>query len=275
MAAGICMTASAATTDVHIVKYAADNTTVLSEKTVTYQWMEANLPVLGDGTTHYYHQGPVFIDNPDEALEQQLRWNPREDTNVQEKDMGAVKGTNLKDLCDLVGGMNPGDTVNVKASDGFVKTFAYTNVYQPPARQGPMVITWFRPDEGYVPEYRTGMRLVFFADTSTNPWGIHAFGNYDWHESAAPEYWYYYRQGDEKYPTTTGLSVQYVSDILIYSHETMGEQSRTMSATPPQKTPLSPLIGGAALCFVGMIAGMRRHFDGKYSGCANISHKDR
>ena len=69
-----------------------------------------------------------------------------------------------------------------------------------------MVIAWHHDAEGYVPEYRTGMRLIFFADNSTNPWGIHAFGNYDWHESAAPEYWYYYRQGDEKYPTTTGLS---------------------------------------------------------------------
>ncbi len=54
----------------------------------------------------------------------------------------------------------------------------------------------------------TGMRLVFFADNSTNPGGIHAFGNYDWHESAASEYWYYYREGDEKYPTTTGSRVQ-------------------------------------------------------------------
>ena len=48
-------------------------------------------------------------------------------------------------------------------------------------------------------------------------------GTTDWHESAAPEYWYYYRQGDEKYPTTTGLSVQSVSDILIYSHSTARE----------------------------------------------------
>ena len=97
-------TASAATTSVTIIKYAADGTTVLSQTTVTYQWMEANLPVLGDGTTHYYHQGPVFIDDPDEATEQALRWNPAEDTNVDTKDMGAVKGTNIKDLCDLVGG---------------------------------------------------------------------------------------------------------------------------------------------------------------------------
>lgn len=102
----------AATTQLHIVKYANDGTTILTETTKTYQWLEANLPVLGDGTTHYYHQGPVFIDNADPVIEQELRWNPYENISVQEKDNGAVKGTNLKDICDLVGGMNSGETLN-------------------------------------------------------------------------------------------------------------------------------------------------------------------
>ncbi|MCK4460148.1 MAG: hypothetical protein KAU52_10600, partial [Methanosarcinales archaeon] len=35
------------TTDVRVVKYASDETTVLNETTVTYAWMEANLPVYG------------------------------------------------------------------------------------------------------------------------------------------------------------------------------------------------------------------------------------
>jgi len=102
---------TAATASIHIVKYANDGTTILAETTRTYQWMQANMPVLGDGTTHYYAQGPIFVDNPDPAVEEQLRWNPSEDTNVQEKDQGAVKGTNLKDICDLVGGMNAGETL--------------------------------------------------------------------------------------------------------------------------------------------------------------------
>lgn len=212
--------AMAATTQIHIVKYANDRSTILAEKTLTYQQMRDTLPVLGDGTTHYYHQGPVFVDNPDD------RWNPKEDTNANpEKDMGAVKGTDVRDLCDLVGGMSPSDTLVIKASDGMTKEFAYKNIYSPPARQGPMVITWYcsgstfsscsgpYPDSGY----SDGMRLVFFADTSVNPWGAHVFGNYDWHESADPQYWYYYMSGAEKYPTTTGLSVKYVSEIQIYS----------------------------------------------------------
>jgi hypothetical protein len=215
----------AATTQVHVVKYASDGTTVLAEQTVNYSWMQANLPVLGDGTTHYYHQGPVFVDNADEATEQALRWNPDEDTNVQEKDMGAAKGTNVKDLCDLVGGMSPGDTLRIRASDGMTKDFAYKNVYGYSAREGPIVLTWYTdfdfdpatpgkyPDTGYT----DGMRLVWFADDGVNPWGIHAFGNFDWHEAAAPEYWYYYQQGGENYPTTTGLSVKYVSELRIIS----------------------------------------------------------
>ena len=63
------------------------------------------------------------------------------------------------------------------------------------------------------------MRMIWFADTSNNPWGCHAFGNFDWHEAAAPEYWYYYQSGTEKYPTTTGISGQYVNRIFIYSNQ--------------------------------------------------------
>jgi hypothetical protein len=248
---------SAATTQVHIARYAADNVTVINETTVTYQWMETNLPVMGDGKTHYYHQGPVFVDDADPAREEQLRWNTAEDKNVQEKDMGAVKGTDLKDLCDLAGGMVPGDVVKIKADDGFTKTFAYENVYTPTPRQGPLVITWYHDAEGYVPQYRTGMRLIFFADNSTNPWGIHAFGNNDWHQSAAPDYWYYYRQGDEKYPTTTGLSVQYVSDILIYSRgTTQGGLVRTVTTPPaavPRSAGISPFTIAGSLAACGLL----------------------
>ncbi len=199
--------AASPTTGVHIVKLAADGVTVLNETTVDYRWMEAHLPVQGDGVTHYYHQGPVFTGDP---------WNPGEDTNVLEKDMGAVKGTDLADLCDLVGGMAGEDTVRIKAVDGMSKLFPYRNVYEPEPRQGPMVIAWYRADEGYVPDYYTGMRLVFFADTSTNPNGTHAFGVWDMHECFDPEYWYFY---NGEYPTTTGLSVQWISDIIIYSEE--------------------------------------------------------
>ena len=37
----------AATTQLHIVKYANDGKTILNETTKTYQWMESNLPGIG------------------------------------------------------------------------------------------------------------------------------------------------------------------------------------------------------------------------------------
>jgi hypothetical protein len=42
------------TTEVHIVKYANDEETILNETTIDYRWLEANLPVQGDGVTRYY-----------------------------------------------------------------------------------------------------------------------------------------------------------------------------------------------------------------------------
>ncbi|MCM2467020.1 PEGA domain-containing protein [Methanoculleus oceani] len=210
--------AAAPTTELHVVKLAADGVTVLDETTVDYTWLEGNLPVRGDGETHYYLQGPVFElewerVHPGEPYDP---WNPGEDVNVKEKDMGAVKGTDLKEICNLVGGMAEEETVRVRAADGMSRLFPYRNVYEPEPRQGPIVITWYRADEGYVPDYYSGMRLVFFADTSTNPDGLHAFGVSDMRECFDPDYWYFFQPG---LPTTTGLSVQYVSEIVIYSDE--------------------------------------------------------
>ncbi len=216
----------AATSQVHVVKYAGDGTTVLAERTLTYQEMRDTLPVLGDGITHYYHEGPVFADDPDEAAEQQLRWNPNEDANVLEKDMGAVMGTNVRDLCDLVGGMKEGDTVELRSSDGWTREFAYENVYEYSSREGPMVLTWYSdfdsdpatPGEYADSGYSDGMRIVWLADDGVNPWGVHAFGNQDWHEAASSPYWYYFISGAERYPTTTGLSGKSIAEIRIHSN---------------------------------------------------------
>jgi hypothetical protein len=209
--------------------------------------------VYGDGITHYYHQGPVFVDDPDPTKEGELRWNPTEDTNVQEKDMGAVKGTDLADLCELVGGIGPGEMVRVQAEDGFTKDFPYRNVYRPLARQGPIIVTWWKQGEGYVPNYYEGMRLVFFADTSGNPWGIHAFGNWDWHESAEERFWYFYQQGEEWYPTTTGLSVKYISSLTI-----LPNPGAVTPAPSPTRTSSDPLTGLVAVCMSVALMGIRR-----------------
>ncbi|MBN1761941.1 MAG: argininosuccinate synthase [Methanomicrobia archaeon] len=220
--------AQAATTQVHVVKYAADNATILNETTVNYTCMEANLPVHGDGVTHYYFQGPTFSESDP--------WNPDEDVNVESRDYGAVKGTNVKDLCDLVGGMSPGDEVRITATDGFNKWFGYTNVYEPQPRQGPIVLCWYNGEESITGEpqgtgypdidYYNGMRLIFFADTSTNPWGYHCFGDWDMHECLDEKYWHYF---DGIWPSSSGLSITWVDTIAIYS---------TIEPPKPTPTPL-------------------------------------
>jgi hypothetical protein len=241
------------TTAVHVVKYANDGTTVLNETTVTYQWMETNLPVQGDGITHYYHQGPVFVDD------KEGQWDINETTNF--KDQGAVKGTDVKDLCNLVGGMNAADEVMIKASDGYHVEFGYGNVYQPQPRQGPIVVCWYNGEEtkvgerqgvGYPPAYFNGMRLVFFADTSTNEEGNHVFGNNDMRAVMPSEAIHLF---DDLYPSTSGYTVKWIDEVRIYSGGYNGmrgalakslEDKAVTPTTTIQKTSLLPFacIGG-------------------------------
>jgi len=185
------------TTDVRVVKYASDEKTVLSKRTVTYGWMEKNLPVRGDGVTHYYQQGPVFNSPPGP-------WDENETANL--KDKGALKGTDIRDLCNLVVGTSAVDEIQIKASDGFSRRFGYTNVYEPQSCQGPIVLCWYR-DGDRIPDFEEGLQIVFFADDNV-------FGNWDMHESLAPEYRYNY---SDVYPSANGLSVKWISEIAIYS----------------------------------------------------------
>jgi PKD repeat protein len=232
---------------VTIKKLASDGKTVIDQKTVTYQWLrdESGLAVWGDGVTNYWAQGPVFLDDPDPAVEAELRWNADENKNTGEssppesytKNWGAVKGTNVKDLCDLVGGMNAGETAFIAGTDNVGRTFAYQNIYEYSPVEGPMVLTWYKnglyPDTGY----DEGMRLIWFADDSVNPWHYHIFGNYDWKLAADPAYYYYYQQTNldgtiEYYPTTTGLSVKWIGSVAIYSDDPVPLPVAQFSATP-------------------------------------------
>ena len=175
-AVAICVlvSASAATTELQVVKYAIDGT-ILDQKTIDFQWMESNLPVYGDGITHYYHQGPNFTQ----------AWNINEDDPaILTKDMGAVKGSSLEDICNLVGGMSPDDyNLTLLASDGFRRRFAYSTIYSPPSRAGPIVIAWYKNGNYVNQSYTDGMRNIMFADTSVNPWGYHVFGLYDMNQT--------------------------------------------------------------------------------------------
>ncbi|WP_067049531.1 argininosuccinate synthase [Methanofollis ethanolicus] len=251
---------AAPTTSVHIVKIADDGTTVLNETTVDYLWMEANLPVLGDGTTHYYHQGPVFADD------KETQWDRNETTNF--KDRGAVKGTDIKDLCGLVGGMQPDDEMMVKAGDGYHIEFGYTNVYEPDPRQGPIGLCWYNGEDaavgerqgvGYPPDYHVGMRLVLFADNSTNPEGKHVFGNQDMRECFPPERLHLF---NDLYPSTSGYTVKWIDEVRVYEGGYSGAKNvpvKSLQGSAAIETPEVPTTAQATQSpgpLFGLLAGL-------------------
>ncbi len=206
--------AAGSTTSITVTKYAADGTTIIDQTTQTWEWMRDNLTVYGDGITHYYFQGPTF--DPANL------WDPDEMINIDSRDYGACQGTDVKELCDLVGGAAQGDVIKIKSPDGFSKSFDYQDIYNPEPQQGKLVVTWYTRDaeettDGYVSDgYTTGMRLIFFAET-LNPDGKHVFGLWDMHQYLAESRWHYYYDGTSMWPSSSGLSVKYISNIDIYT----------------------------------------------------------
>jgi len=231
--ASVTSHAAGQTTSVHLVKYAEDGS-VMNETTVTYEWMEANLPVHGDGITHYHHQGPVFSED---------KWDPDETANF--KDKGAVKGTNIRDLCDLVGGASPDDEVMIRAADGYHLEFGYANVYEPYPGQGRIVLCWYDSEKGYPPDYFNGMCVVFLADD-------HVFGNWDMHEYLPEQSQHFF--GDLN-PSTNGLSVKWVREIGVYTGGYTGDHGGPAKSLPPSTaTPESDSVSGFET--VSAIAGL-------------------
>ena len=77
--------ASAATTSLTITKYASDKTTVLDQRTVTYQELRDGqlsdgtpIPIMGDGSTLLSGAGLYRRSRPEQEL---LRWNEAKDRN--------------------------------------------------------------------------------------------------------------------------------------------------------------------------------------------------
>ncbi|NTV00031.1 MAG: argininosuccinate synthase [Methanoregulaceae archaeon] len=251
------------TEDLVVSVYAPDGISVLNTTTLNIAWMEANLPVQGDGVTHYYHQGPVFVES------KEGQWDRNETANF--KDMGAVKGTAVRDMVGFVGGMEPGDEVMIKANDGYHVEFGYPNIYQPEPRQGNITVCWFNGDEskvgerqgtGYPPSYHVGMRLVFLADASTNAEGKHVFGNGDMHEVMPAEKIHLF---DNLYPSTGGYTVKWVDEVRVYRGGYTGSadilpksyESKMDETYPPPPTE-SPLPVSSVLAGFGLVVLLRR-----------------
>ncbi len=252
--------AAGATSSVHVVKYGEDGVTVVDEETVSYRWMEKNLPKHGDGMTHYYHQGPTF--DPGNL------WDPDEALSLTLKDKGAVMGTSIKDLCDLVGGMTSGDEVLMHASDNWTIKFKYANVCEPQDRQGTIALCWYngeeaeegeRYGEGYPGNngYRTALQIVIMAGT-TNAEGKYVFGNADMQAVMPPEegYSHFYQDSEGFWPSTNGLSGKWIDSVVIYPTGTAPEipesDEHAAAADSSSDIPWFPIgLGVAGLLLVG------------------------
>ena len=241
------------TTQITVTRMSADGITPTDAvATRTYQEMEAGLPVMGDGNTWYYYQGPVFegeweanygVSYPEyrtdwggtppawEASEERWDrfWNgeryvQNEEVNWQTKNLGKLKGTNVKDLVDLVGGAPEGRTVRIIAEDNVYQDLPAAAINNPVPRLGPYVITWWSEGageggdtRGYTgPDYSNGMRATFFSDNSGNPSGEHVAGLGDQAAALPADYWYYY---SGSYPSMGGWTLKYVDRINVYSDD--------------------------------------------------------
>jgi hypothetical protein len=259
-----------ATTEVYLVKFAQDGTTVLEERTVDYEWMRDNLPKQGDGKTHYYHQGPVFEGD---------RWDPGETVNL--KDKGAVQGTDIRDLCELIGGMSPGDEVMIHAPDGYHTEYGYENVYEPLDRQGSIVVCWYNGEDssfgerwgvGYPGDgaYRTAIQIVIMAKTQ-NPEGKYVFGNTDMQECLSELSQHFYSEGSNIYPSTNGLSVKWVDELRIYTGGYTGDRGGPAKTLPDDTSGQNlwiPIVCGVvgAIVVAGLVIFfLRRRRVGKSS----------
>ena len=244
------------TTSLTVTEIGPDGTTVLNTTTVDCRWLEANLPVLGDGVTHYYHQGPVFEGD---------KWDPNETVNF--KDRGALKGTDVASICGLVGGLAPGDEAMIAAVDGYNVVYGYETLVRPLARQGPLVVAWYNGDDvasgetqgtGYPPDFYTGMRLVFFADTSTNPEGLHVFGTEDMRVTLPENAQYFY---SDLLPSTSGISVKWISEVRVYRGGYAGDRHAPVksladaNATTAAPSPSPTTAGGLVPLALGGLGG--------------------
>jgi len=190
--------------EIRIIKYGEDGQTVLAEETVTYQWMEENLEVIGDGKTVYRYEGIIF-DPEDE-------WGDNIAVPKDFKIENAVKGTRVKDLVELVGGMGAGTEIVFVAKDGWETRLPYSSIYTDPMvqeRQGDAILAWYSDGE-YVPDY-AGIRLFF------TPGGDHIYRQKDMRDTLPEAYWHYYGKGGTLLPSCAGLSAKWLAEVWVYS----------------------------------------------------------
>ena len=191
---------------IHIVKLGTDGKTVINETNVDYKWMEENLQVIGDGVKVYKYEG--ITNNPEDV------WDSNQTFPGGFKIEAAVKGTLVKDLVNLVGGMDPGTVATLVASDGYETKLAYPSIYPNPdalKKAGEPFIAWDK-DGKIVTDLKDGYQL-FFTGGDDN-----IFSLWDMHETMDSNHWHYYwGDGGVQYASGAGLAAKKIKEIKVYS----------------------------------------------------------
>ena len=194
--------ASAATEEVQVIRYADNNYSVV-ESSATRNLTELQL------MTNVYSNGPVYFQGP--TFDPDDPWGDGGQNMILYYDHN---GTYVRNMTDLVGGMNDGDEIRVQASDGMSRYFGYDNVYIPDARQGDMILAWWDDQYGFVPDYAEGIRLFFYTPPST--YGVDDSLNLTLRDMQASfDPWYSYNYSGT-WPSAKGLSVKYVQYLKVY-----------------------------------------------------------
>jgi len=206
-----------AVTSVTVKKVTTDGT-VISETSKTWEELRTGFDVIGDGKLIYAVQGPVMnsLAGTDESWDVNEEF-PAAYTNTRFKVEDAVQGTSVKDLIDLVGGMEKGDLLRFTSADGLVTEFidGYAYIYDPKPEMGTMFLAWSRNGVDGPSGYDGMFRLFFTSNENTkDPEGYRVYSLYDMKISMIEEDYGLFH-ASEVLPSTAQISAYQINSIEI------------------------------------------------------------
>jgi len=212
------------------VKKVTTDGTVISETSKTWEELKTTFDVIGDGELIYAVQGPVMdsLAGTDESWDVNEEF-PAAYTNTRFKVEDVVKGTSVKELVDLVGGMKKGDLLRFTSADGLVTEFVdgYAYLYNPEPEMGTMFLAWSRNGADGPSGYDGMFRLFFTSDENTkDPEGYRVYSLYDMKMSMIEEDYGLFHAA-EVLPSAAQLSAYQIDTIEIVT-----DSSSASSPTP-------------------------------------------
>ncbi|MCK9312515.1 MAG: hypothetical protein M0P20_00455 [Methanocorpusculum sp.] len=232
-----------AVTSITVKKITTDGT-IISETSKSWEELRTGFDVIGDGKLIYAVQGPVMNSHAgtDESWDVNEEF-PAAYTNARFKVEDTVKGTSVKDLVDLVGGMDKGDLLRFTSADGVVTEFVngYAYLYNPEPEMGTMFLAWSRNGVDGPSGYDNMFRLFFTSNENTkDPLGYRVYSLYDMKLSMTEEDYGLYHSS-EVLPSTAQISAYQIDSIEIIT------DSSSASSPAPLVIVIAGLIGAACI----------------------------